>query len=100
MKICEKEFTPKFSLRSLFAFEQMTGKTFELSSTFDFYIYFYACLLANKENPTIDFEEFINYCDEHYELINEFRELLEEDSKRKNLFNNDEVKKKKKEVKK
>lgn len=95
MKICDKDFTPKFSLRSLFCFEQIAGKAFELTTLFDFYVYFYACILANRENPSLEFDKFIDYCDEHPEIVEEFRMLLEEDRKSKEVFTADAKKKKK-----
>lgn len=95
MEILGKEFTPKMSLRSMFVFEQITGKTFEIKNSLDFYVYFYSCLIANRENPSLEFDEFIDYCDEHLELVNEFSELMSKDMKKKELLGDKDVKKKK-----
>ena len=83
MKILEKEFTPKYGLRAMFAFEEMTGKPFEISTLLDTYCFCYACLIANKDNPALDFNEFIDYCDEHPEVINWFNEYMTIENKRR-----------------
>lgn len=98
MKILDKEYNLKFGLRSMFIFESITGKTFNISTIFDEYVYFYSCLMSDTNNPALDFDEFINYCDEHPELLKEFDEALIAESKRKEMLT-DKTKKKAKEKK-
>lgn len=76
MKILDKDFTPKYGLRAMFAFEEITGKSFEVSTLMDTYVFCYACLISNKDNPSLDFNDFIDYCDEHPEVIEEFNQFM------------------------
>ena len=99
MEILGKEYNLKFGLRSMFIFESITGGTFNIQTIFDEYVYFYSCLMADTSNPSLDFEEFINYADEHPELLKEFDEALLAESKRRNLLT-DKSKKKVKSTKK
>jgi hypothetical protein len=93
MNILGKEYNLKFGLRSMFIFESITGNVFNIKSMFDEYIYFYSCIMADTNNPKLDFDDFINYCDEHPELLKEFDEALIQESKRKELLTNKDKKK-------
>lgn len=93
MNILGKEYNLKFGLRSMFIFESITGNVFNIKSMFDEYIYFYSCIMADTNNPKLDFDDFINYCDEHPELLKEFDEALLQESKRKELLTNKDKKK-------
>ena len=93
MNILGKEYSLSFGLRSMFIFESITGNIFNIKTMFDEYVYFYSCLMANANNPKLDFDEFINYCDEHPELLKEFDEALIQESKRKELLTNKDKKK-------
>lgn len=93
MEILGKEYNLKFGLRSMFIYETITGVAFNIKTVFDEYVYFYSCLLADTSNPTLDFEEFIEYCDEHPELLKAFDEALIAESKRKEMLSNKDKKK-------
>ena len=47
--INNKEYKVKYTIRALFAFEQITGKPFELKTVLDNYLFLYCILLANNE---------------------------------------------------
>ena len=99
MKITIKEQTykVKYSIRSLFIFEQLTGKTFTLESLLDQYIFFYSMILANNPESTLTFDDFIDVCDEDFTLVTNLQKYVsdvfakqaqltkasEEDSKKK-----------------
>ena len=36
--------------------------------------------MANKDNPALDFSEFIDHCDNHPEVIQEFTQFIESKS--------------------
>jgi hypothetical protein len=93
MEILGKEYALKFGLRSMFIYESITGEVFNIKTVFDEYVYFYACLMAEPSNPELDFEDFINYADEHPELLKEFDAALLAESKRKEMLT-DKTKKK------
>lgn len=86
MEILGKNYNLKFGLRSMFIFESITGNAFGINTVFDEYVYFYSCLMSDTDNPSLDFNEFINYADEHPELLKEFDDALLAESKRKSVF--------------
>ena len=83
MEIKNQNYTLKYGLRAMFAWEEMTGRSFEIKSMLDTYIFCYACIIANQENPSLDFNDFIDWCDEHPETINEFNDYINEEMKRR-----------------
>lgn len=93
MIILGKEYNLKFGLRSMFIYESITGKTFNITTVFDEYVYFYSCLMADTNNPALEFDEFINYCDEHPELLKEFDAALLAESKRREMLTSNDKKK-------
>lgn len=83
MEINGKTYVLKYGLRSMFAFEEMTGKPFEVSTLLDTYCFCYSCIIANQDNPALDFNDFINWCDDHPEVIEEFNKFMADELKRK-----------------
>ena len=96
MEILGKNYEFKYSLRSCFAFEEITGKSFEVKTLLDTYILAYACIISNPENPPLDFNEFIDACDENPGIIEEFNKFIDGEMKRRNVFNKKKVKTKEK----
>lgn len=86
MEINGKNYTLKYGLRAMFAMEEMTGKPFEISTLLDTYCFCYSCIISNQDNPSLDFNDFINWCDEHPEVIEEFNEFLEGEMKKRELL--------------
>lgn len=97
MEILGKKVVLKYSLRSMFAWEEMVGKPFEIKTLLDTYCFCYACIIVNPDNPEIQFDEFIDYCDEHPEVIQEFNDFIEGEMKKRELFYGDKKKVAKKE---
>ena len=93
MEILGKEYQLSFGLRSMFIFESITGEVFNIKTVFDEYVYFCSCLMSVASNPQLEFDDFINYCDEHPELLKEFDEALIAESKRKSSLTNKDKKK-------
>lgn len=63
----------------MFAWEEMVGRPFEIKTLLDTYTFCYACIIANQDNPSIDFNEFIDYCDLHPEIIDEFNVFMQQE---------------------
>lgn len=83
MEINGKNYTLKYGLRAMFAMEEMTGKPFEINTLLDTYCFCYACIISNQDNPSLEFNEFINWCDEHPEVISEFNEFMSQEMKKR-----------------
>lgn len=94
MEILGKNYEFKYSLRSMFVWEEITGKSFEVKTLLDTYILAYACIIANQDNPSLEFNDFINYCDEHPEVIEEFNKFMSDEMKKRELLKKKVTKKK------
>lgn len=84
--IKEKEYTIKYTLRALFIYEQITGKTFKILTITDEYIFIYCLLLANIPNIEMSFEDFINECDQNPELILSMQKFLSKEMQKQSAF--------------
>ena len=93
------DYTLKYTLRSLFIFEELTNRQFNIDKLMDWMIWFYSTLIANNKNFGIGFDDFVSICDEHPELFNEFKQFVtdwtqQEAQKAANQSGASEVKKK------
>lgn len=90
IRIKDAEYQLKYTLRALFIFEKITGTTFEIKSTLDYYILFYSILLANNQDTfKLTFDEFIDACDNDNSLFIQFSEFLNQELKMQNQFKKD-----------
>ena len=76
IQVKEKEIELKYTMRSLMIYEDITGKSFNPSTLKDIMIYFYSTLLASDRDTDVSFDEFVDYVDEHNEVISEFTEWI------------------------
>lgn len=93
IKIGNKEWKLKYSIRSLFLYERITGKSFEMAGLEDQVVFFYCILLA--QNPEfMTFEEFCDAIDEGELDITELNQFVNEQQQKQ-----EELRKKKTEKK-
>jgi hypothetical protein len=90
--INEKNYELKYSLRSMFAWETITGRPFEISTLMDTYIFFYCCIISESNNPQLEFDEFIAACDENPSLMTEFNSFVQKEMDRRSLMAGDKKK--------
>lgn len=86
MEINGQKVVLNYGLRAMFAWESITGNPFEIKTLMDTYVFFYACIIANQENPSIDFNEFIDACDKNPELIVEFNDFMQKEMKKREVI--------------
>ena len=84
--INEKSYEFKYSLRSMFVFEEIADKPFEIKTLLDTYIFAYACIVSNQDNPSLEFNEFIDWCDSHPEVMEGFNVWMSEEMKKRELL--------------
>lgn len=83
--INDTEYKIKYTLRALFIFEQITGKSFNLETLLDNYIFFYSILVANNEN-VLTWDQFIDALDENPNILTEISKAVEMAQKKDELF--------------
>ena len=81
--INDKSYEFKYSLRSMFVFEEIADKPFEVKTLLDSYIFAYACLVSNQDNPSLEFDAFIDWCDKYPEVMDEFNKFMADEMKRR-----------------
>lgn len=76
MNINNTEIKLKQTFRALILFEEITGESFTGKGMKEILVYFYSVILANNPEFNMPFDEFIDYLDEHNDLLTEFLEWL------------------------
>ena len=94
--IRDNTYKVKYSIRALFVFEEITGKPFKLEKVLDFYILFYAMILANNPESNLLFNDFIDACDEDASLFASFQNYLNEVFSKESQFKTEDSSSKKK----
>ena len=85
-----KKYNLKYSVRSLFIFEQITKKSFKIETLLDNYIFFYSIILANNKDNTLDWDDFIDAMDDDPTLFTRMAEIIAQQQKKNELFEEDE----------
>ena len=78
MKINNKEYKLKITLRAMLIFEKIMNRPFDSTKELDLLVYFYSTLVANNDNFVTEysFEQFVDALDEQPELLTEFTKVL------------------------
>lgn len=100
IKIKGKKYNFKYTIRALFIFESITGKSFEIKSLFDNYVFLYSILIANNPDKTMLFDDFINCLDEDPKIYQQLNEILNEHNKMQQVLEGGEKEEENEEVKK
>lgn len=93
IEINGKNYKLKYTIRSLFIFEQITKKQFKIETLLDNYLFFYSMILANNPDNVLDWDTFINSMDEDPELFKRMSEIIAIQQKKNELFEDDDEKK-------
>ena len=91
-----KDFSLKYTLRAFFIFENLSGYPFQFGKMIDEFLLFYSFLLAsNQELFKMEFEEFIELCENDLTLFEQFKEFILDEIKLRSQSAGNDVKKKK-----
>lgn len=100
IEINGKNYKLKYTIRSLFIWEQITGKSFKIENMLDNYLFFYSMILANNPDEILEWDDYLNAMDEDPTLFKRMSDIIEEQQKKDNLFTTEEKDKKSKGTKK
>lgn len=84
------DYKIKYTIRALFIFEQITGKSFQLNSLLDNYVFFYSMILANNKDNPLNWDDFINAIDEDPTLFAKMSDILNEEQSKNDVFNKED----------
>lgn len=80
----------RYTLRALFIFEQITGKSFNVESSMEQFLFYYSILLANNPGTALSFDDFIDACEPDVEgsadIIKAFTDLLTAQEKKMGIM--------------
>lgn len=91
IKINDKEYKVKYTIRALFYWEQITGKPFAINTLLDNYLFFYCMILANNPDDVLEWDQFLNAIDNDPTLFSQLNSTVEDSQKKDELFNNEET---------
>lgn len=85
MRINNVDYKLKYGFRALFTFESITGRAFSGNTSFDLCVLFYSTMLAN-DGFDMQLDDFIDLLDEQPQLYREFVSWLDEEVKKRAIF--------------
>lgn len=75
--IRQKQVELRYSMRSLFMYENITGQSFNPKTLQDFCTFFYCVLVSSNKDLDLTFDDFIDeVIDPNPQVMNEFAEWL------------------------
>lgn len=83
IKINGQDYKVKYTIRALFMYERLYGKTFEMNSTEDSFHFFFAMIKANNPEATITWDEFLDAIDEDSTIAIAFTNILNAQTQQK-----------------
>ena len=95
IEINKKSYNLKYTVRCLFIFEQISGKSFKIETLLDNYLFYYSMILANNPDNPLDWDEFLDAMDDDPTLFKRMSEIIEQQQKKDEIFNSGEEKGKK-----
>lgn len=85
IKINGVNYKIKYTIRALFIFEQITGKSFKIETLLDNYIFFYSMILANNDK-VLDWDEYLDAIDKDMSLFQKMSDIVAEEQKSNKVF--------------
>lgn len=77
IQILDKEVELRNSFRAYIIFENITGKSFQsMNSLADVLCFMYATILGSLKTTDITWDDFIDYIDEHPEVVTTFSQWI------------------------
>ena len=85
------EYNIKYTIRALFIFEQISGKSFKLDTLLDNYLLFYSMILACNKDNVLSWDDFIDAIDNDPQLLVKLNDTVEAQQKQDAIFNHDDT---------
>lgn len=82
VSIDNKEYYLRYSLRSLFKYEQLTGHPYAGQTLEDAYMLLHASLMACNPEYSLTFEQLIDQCDIDPTIFDEFMSIVQAEADR------------------
>lgn len=86
-----KTYQIKQTVRALFLWEQIAGRSFEINTTLDNYLYYFCLILANNKDCELDWDEFLDAIDNDPTIVVEMTKALADLTKLEKMFESDQT---------
>lgn len=94
--INEKEYSLRYTVRSMMLFEAASQKLFSLDTLSDQYLFLYCLILANNKDTDLTFDRLLDYIDNDPSIFTVYTEFMKSELARQAEFNKDDKKGEKK----
>ena len=91
IEINGKQYNIKYTIRALFIFEQISGKSFKLESLLDNYLLFYSMILACNKDNVLSWDDFIDAIDNDPQLLVKLNDAVEAQQKQDSIFHQEDT---------
>lgn len=76
IKIGKKNIELKYTIRAMIMYENMAQKSFNPQTLTDIITFMYCIIVSSSKDYSFKFDQFIDYLDEHPEIMTEFSEWI------------------------
>lgn len=90
IEINGRKYKVRKTLRSLFIFEKLMNKPFQIETMLDNYAFFYSILLANNPEDPVGWDEFIDALDTDPSIFTTMAAILERQGKAEEILESGE----------
>jgi hypothetical protein len=76
IKINDRDVKLRYTFRAILLYENITGKSFNPTTTTDTLIFMYSVIMASEKDLIFTFDQFMDMIDENPRLVIEFSEMI------------------------
>lgn len=84
IKINDKEIELKQTIRSLLMYENIQGHSYQPNSLNDVLLYIYCVVVASSKDYTLDYDQFIDWVDEHPDELSQIVQFIQQTEQNQN----------------
>lgn len=84
--INEKEIELKQTIRSLLMYENIKNESYVPKSLNDILLYIYCVVVASSKDYTLDYDQFIDWVDEHPDELSQIVQFIQQTEQNQNDF--------------
>lgn len=95
IKINNKDYKVKYTLRAMFIFEQIKGEAFKINTYMDNILFLYCIILASNKDIELTFDEFLDAIDNDATIVQRISECFQKEAPVNQLLDTGTGKKKK-----
>lgn len=76
VKIKDIDYKVRYSIRAMFVWEEIAGKSFELKTLLDNYLFYYCIVLVSNPEQPLDWDDFVDELDKDPFIVSQIQAML------------------------